>query len=231
MVQVSALTVLNAEKDRANAINFATAPSAPARHFEGSNYAFVDGHVKWLKTIPSATDATGNVSTFFVPQTSSQIAANTVTLTSLPSNFVFDNAGYSYGKDAGNSWSGPIGGDGNSAGTGWRLQINPDQTNYRASVFIYGDRPPAGVTYTFTLGGGPPRSFSVGNFTEDEERGTTGYHSAGKFVMSNFGPGFDAASCTPEGLVLKMTSSGVEPPVTYSKTYFFKRHNYNSNTC
>ena len=69
VIQASALTVLNAEKDRATAANFATAPSAPMRHFEGSNYAFVDGHVKWLKTVPSPDDVTGNVNTFGVPLT------------------------------------------------------------------------------------------------------------------------------------------------------------------
>jgi len=75
VIQASALTVLNAEKDRANAVNFATAPSAPTRHFEGSNYAFVDGHVKWLKTVPSATDVTGTVSTFGVPLSAAASAA------------------------------------------------------------------------------------------------------------------------------------------------------------
>jgi len=76
VIQASALTVLNAEKDRANAINFATAPSAPARHFEGSNYAFVDGHVKWLKQVPSVDDISGNVNTFGVPLSGAEQEAN-----------------------------------------------------------------------------------------------------------------------------------------------------------
>jgi len=74
MVQNSALVVLNAEAARGAATSNNTSTAA-TRHFEGSNYAFVDGHVKWLKTIPSATDNSGTVNTFFVPLTAAGAVA------------------------------------------------------------------------------------------------------------------------------------------------------------
>jgi len=98
VIQASALTVLNAEKNRTAAEVFATAPSAPMRHFEGSNYAFVDGHVKWLKQVPSADDVSGNVSTFGVPQTTGQ--ANALESGPLPPNVTYNGPahapGYTY---------------------------------------------------------------------------------------------------------------------------------------
>ena len=66
-VDNSAATVLVAEASRTSAATAATSASASSRHFDGSNYAFVDGHVKWIKGAVSATDTTGNVPTFFVP--------------------------------------------------------------------------------------------------------------------------------------------------------------------
>jgi len=84
-IQSSALVVLNAEADR-GAATAATAPGTTGRirHFEGSNYAFVDGHVKWLKQVPSATDNSQTIPTFFVPlsaagQAAADLAATTDT--------------------------------------------------------------------------------------------------------------------------------------------------------
>jgi len=64
-VDATALTVLNAESTRGAATaasSYGTAASAATRHFDGSNYAFVDGHVKWLKTPPSFDVAGGGAS-------------------------------------------------------------------------------------------------------------------------------------------------------------------------
>ena len=61
----SEATVLLCEAARGNAIA-AISSSAITRHFEGSNYAFVDGHVKWLKGTVPIVDSNG-APTFFVP--------------------------------------------------------------------------------------------------------------------------------------------------------------------
>jgi len=66
-VDNTANTILVAEASRTTGATSATSATASSRHFDGSNYAFVDGHVKWIKGAVSATDATGSVPTFFVP--------------------------------------------------------------------------------------------------------------------------------------------------------------------
>ena len=77
-IDASALTVLNAEATRGTTATFDDKATAATRHFDGSNYAFVDGHVKWLKS-PSATQAT-----FAVP-------GSTPTPTPLPQGVTFDH--------------------------------------------------------------------------------------------------------------------------------------------
>jgi len=76
-IEATAVTVLNAEAARGVASSGAAA-SAPTRHFDGSNYSFVDGHVKWLK--PAAVIATASTTqpTFDVPISAGTAAANTV---------------------------------------------------------------------------------------------------------------------------------------------------------
>ena len=74
-VDNTAATVLVAEASRNANPQATSSASAGSRHFDGSNYAFVDGHVKWIKGAVSATDATGNVPTFFVPLTAAETAA------------------------------------------------------------------------------------------------------------------------------------------------------------
>jgi len=59
-VEDSSLTVLAAEATRTSGATSATSATAGSRHFDGSNYGFVDGHVKWFKS-PSATQATFTV--------------------------------------------------------------------------------------------------------------------------------------------------------------------------
>ena len=71
----SATTVLVAESSRNSAAQAAASASARSRHFDGSNYAFVDGHVKWIKGAVPATDTSGNSPTFFVPLTAAEQAA------------------------------------------------------------------------------------------------------------------------------------------------------------
>ena len=65
-IDATAVTVLNAEAARGVATS-GSAATAPTRHFDGSNYSFVDGHVKWLK--PAAVIATASTTqpTFDVP--------------------------------------------------------------------------------------------------------------------------------------------------------------------
>jgi len=75
-IEATAVTVLNAEAARGVATSGSVA-SAPTRHFDGSNYSFVDGHVKWLK--PAAVIATASTTqpTFDVPISAGAAAANT----------------------------------------------------------------------------------------------------------------------------------------------------------
>jgi len=74
-VAYSATTVLAAESSRNTAAQAAPSASARTRHFDGSNYAFVDGHVKWIKGTVVATETSGNSPTFFVPLTSAEQSA------------------------------------------------------------------------------------------------------------------------------------------------------------
>ena len=64
-VPKSEATVLLCEVARGSA-GAAISSSAITRHFDGSNYAFVDGHVKWLKGTVPVVDR-GGAPTFFVP--------------------------------------------------------------------------------------------------------------------------------------------------------------------
>ena len=75
-IEATAVTVLNAEAARGVASSGSVA-SAPTRHFDGSNYSFVDGHVKWLK--PAAVIATASTTqpTFDVPISAGAAAAIT----------------------------------------------------------------------------------------------------------------------------------------------------------
>ena len=76
LVANSAATVLAAEATRNAAPQAAPSASANSRHFDGSNYAFVDGHVKWIKGIVPVTATTGDAPTFFVPLSPAETAAN-----------------------------------------------------------------------------------------------------------------------------------------------------------
>jgi len=69
----SSLIVLLGESTPSATALSGTAASA-TRHFDGSNYAFVDGHVKWFKT-PSATQATWDVPLSASEQATSDAAA------------------------------------------------------------------------------------------------------------------------------------------------------------
>jgi len=57
-VQQSDLTVLVGEATRSGAATSGESASASSRHFDGGNYAFVDGHVKWIKGALAATSTT-----------------------------------------------------------------------------------------------------------------------------------------------------------------------------
>jgi len=65
-IEATAVTILNAEATRGVATSGAAA-SAGTRHFDGSNYSFVDGHVKWLKPAAVTTSASTTQPTFDVP--------------------------------------------------------------------------------------------------------------------------------------------------------------------
>jgi len=65
-IEATAVTVLNAEAARGVATSGSVA-SAPTRHFDGSNYSFVDGHVKWLKPAAVISTASTTQPTFDVP--------------------------------------------------------------------------------------------------------------------------------------------------------------------
>ena len=71
LVQNTAVTVLAAEATRSNGATASQTASASSRHFDGSNYAFVDGHVKWVKgTVPIT--ASDTAPTFYVPISASE---------------------------------------------------------------------------------------------------------------------------------------------------------------
>jgi len=66
-VDNTASTILVAEATRSGGATSGTSASAGSRHFDGSNYAFVDGHVKWIKGTVVTTETNGSAPTFFVP--------------------------------------------------------------------------------------------------------------------------------------------------------------------
>ena len=72
LVQSTASTILASESTRAGAATANDTATAGSRHFDGSNYAFVDGHVKWIKGAVSADDLSGNVPTFAVPTSAAE---------------------------------------------------------------------------------------------------------------------------------------------------------------
>ena len=71
----TASTILVAEATRSGGATAASSATALSRHFDGSNYAFVDGHVKWIKGAVSAAAASGDTPTFFVPLSAAETAA------------------------------------------------------------------------------------------------------------------------------------------------------------
>ena len=73
-IEATAVTVLNAEAARGVASSGSVA-SAPTRHFDGSNYSFVDGHVKWLKPAAVISTASTTQPTFDVPISAGAAAA------------------------------------------------------------------------------------------------------------------------------------------------------------
>ena len=82
-IEATAVTVLNAEAARGVASSGAAA-TAPTRHFDGSNYSFVDGHVKWLKPAAVIATASTTAPTFDVPLSAGAtavIAGNAATAT------------------------------------------------------------------------------------------------------------------------------------------------------
>jgi len=104
----TASTVLVAEATRSGGATAAPTASASSRHFDGSNYAFVDGHVKWIKGTVPATAATGDAPTFFVPVSSAEqlaaegpIAEDRSGNGGTPSSFTF-SIGPASGSFAGN---------------------------------------------------------------------------------------------------------------------------------
>jgi len=82
----TASTILVAEATRSGGATAASSASASSRHFDGSNYAFVDGHVKWIKGAVSAAAVTGDTPTFFVPLN----AAETLAALPLPPGYSVD---------------------------------------------------------------------------------------------------------------------------------------------
>jgi len=79
LVQNTAVTVLAAEATRNAAPQASALASANSRHFDGANYAFVDGHVKWIKGTVITT-ASDTAPTFYVPLS----ATDTATLANAP---------------------------------------------------------------------------------------------------------------------------------------------------
>ena len=77
-VDNSAATVLASEAARTTGAQALSSASASSRHFDGSNYAFVDGHVKWIKGNVPATATSGNSATFYVPGSSGGAGGNTL---------------------------------------------------------------------------------------------------------------------------------------------------------
>ena len=98
-IDATALTVLSAEATRGAASSGTTA-TAGTRHFDGSNYSFVDGHVKWLK--PTAISATaGTDSSFATGGTTTGAPAGNPFEFTTPSGIV-TVAGAAFSRTSGN---------------------------------------------------------------------------------------------------------------------------------
>jgi len=143
-IENSALTVLNAEATRGTTATTAEAASAGTRHFDGSNYSFVDGHVKWLKAAALATASDGTKPTFDVPgiQSASSIEAAKKPTGSLGANVVVSSITFAIG--------GPGSGQASfnatqleDCGTGQRCVVarRPFQTDF----ILYSDIPCSGT--------------------------------------------------------------------------------------
>jgi len=185
VIQASALTVLNAEAAR-GAATAATAPTAAGRHFEGSNYAFVDGHVKWLKAIPSPTDSGGTANTFFVPASAGggggggpAVFPATFVFNSLVNGTTVNNPGTAC--DPGPCAIGPgqsslrlnvtnnTGGDvvvscslSNSTGTGTGSPVSPTITNGSAQAYLWSWTGGADANQWRNLGATTPNEYLPG---------------------------------------------------------------------
>ena len=162
LVQNTAATVLASESARTSGAQALSSASAGSRHFDGSNYAFVDGHVKWIKGTVPATDTSGNSPTFFVPLTAAETVAasggscGNSDCGQLPSGLVVNSAYY---LDAPTAFAGMAGGPGTQASPYILLTSAGAPRQNIAMDFRKGSAIPAGETYTFSFGGGPSVTF------------------------------------------------------------------------
>ena len=80
-VQYSATTVLITEATRSATASARTAATDGDRHFEGGNYAFIDGHVKWLKQLVLDPVSNNGSKASFIPDNSTQLYTLTEVIT------------------------------------------------------------------------------------------------------------------------------------------------------
>jgi len=234
-IEATAVTVLNAEAARGVASSGAAA-SAPTRHFDGSNYSFVDGHVKWLK--PAAVIATVSTTqpTFDVPISAGTAAtnatnaanaasanatasANPTVLTALPTGFDVQATGYKQESAGASGGNVNVGGTGTSADPFRFLLIN-----WGGAIFMQSPTTmPTGATYTFSYGGGTSVTFTNGNTT------TNGAGINGKFILSPYPIVSSPTYCTTYPLTLSMTGNDGTKPVSYSRVISFRTTSRNNS--
>jgi len=235
LVQNTAATVLASEASRTSGAQALSSASAGSRHFDGSNYAFVDGHVKWIKGEVSQTDATGSVATFFVPLTQAETAANAIPVDSgtLPPYFSFQEPYYLSADTS--SWAGVANGGGGANGGSqaspyfvYSSAEAPRTPNIAFYITPGNSAVPAGKTYTFTWGNGTPLSFSGdGKFTQNAQTGNG--HTSGNWVMFNYAA-LNKGNCVTFSIPMRMTSNDPAYP-SYTHIYYFKGSTPGGGNC
>jgi len=241
-VNNSATTVLAAEASRTSAATATDTATAGSRHFDGSNYAFVDGHVKWIKGTVVTTETSGSAPTFFVPAAGgSTPAPPLVDSGQLPPYLAIDDLYYhNIPNKAGGAWTNVNGSGSGSPSSPRRVYPSASpNTPWKPHMAFFIGAPgfpgnptntiPTGETYTFKFGDGSPVTFSNNNISEAQITGSG--HGQGSWI------GFDYVSknigeCKTFSVPLTMTSTGAgsQPYASYTKIYYFESTKNNGTT-
>jgi len=229
-VNNTASTILVAEATRSGGATAASSASASSRHFDGSNYAFVDGHVKWIKGVVSAAAVTGDTPTFFVPLSAADSSNLTQAAEEAPLN----------SKVATFSWFTTNGTNDTGADTTCRKSnpctVNNGGVNAEIKVTIKDTTPYAnGVRASENITG--VMSYEAGgpwkNIYDTDFAGTSGPHAISGCDSNGFNCGQSQfasptwgspgqAAAPPSGTILKIVVTVSGTGGTASQTKYFK---------